>query len=235
METATAEGAQAASTEQQPGTGSQQQATQPAQQPAQQTGQEPTGERLEDLPPWAQKVVRDAREGEAKARTNAKAQAATEAADQARQELAQKLLAVLDPKAAEEKQADPAQLTQQLTKMADTNRDLAVELAIWKGAKKAGANPQALTDSRSFMDTAHKLDPTADDFPAKLRDAMKKAIDDNPQYREAGQAPARSGGEFTGGPGGDAVTSEQFKRMTAGQRNELFKTNPDLYRKLAGR
>ncbi|MFI6266151.1 hypothetical protein [Micromonospora sp. NPDC051006] len=205
-------------------------------QPTQQAGQEPTGERLEELPAWAQKVVRDAREGEAKARTNAKAQAATEAAEQARQELAQKIgKAIGLVKDGDAEQADPAQLTQQLTQMADSNKALAVELAIWKGAKPAGANPQSLTDSRSFMDRVHKLDPTADDFPAKLRDAMKKAIDDNPQYREAGQAPARSGGEFTGGPGGDAVTSEQFKRMTVAQRAELHRTNPDLYRKLAGR
>lgn len=229
METATAtpEGTQTG-TEQQPATTDQQQPAQPA-------GQEPNGERVEDLPSWAQKVLRDARQGEAKARTEAKAQAATEAAEQARQDLAQKLLAVLDPKAADGKQADPAQLTQQVTKLADANRDVTIELAIWKNAKNAGANPQALTDSRSFMKRAHKLDPTADDFAAKLRDAMKKAIDESPQYREAGQAPARSGGEFTGGPGGDAVTPEQFKRMSVAQRQELFQRDPTTYRKLAGR
>jgi hypothetical protein len=173
-------------------------------QPAQQHGQEPTGERLEDLPPWAQRVVREAREGEAKARTNAKAQAATEAAEQARQELAQKIGKALGlVKDGDGEQADPAQLTQQLTKMADTNKALTVELAVWKAAKKAGANAQALTDSRSFLDRIGKLDPTADDFDGRLRDAIKKAVDDNPQYRE-GQVPLRSGGEFTGGPGGGA-------------------------------
>lgn len=203
---------------------------------APQDGQEPTGERIEDLPAWAQKAIRDARQGEAKARTSAKANAAAEAADQARQELAQKIgKAIGLVKDGDEQPADPAQLTQQLGQMADTNRDLATELAIWKNAKTAGANPQALTDSRSFMERVHKLDPTADDFPAKLAAAMKKAIDDNPQYREAGQAPARSGGEFTGGPGGDAVTPEQFKRMSIAQRQELFQRDPTLYRKLAGR
>lgn len=230
MDTATAEGAQTGPEQENSPT---QQSGQPGGQP---TGQDPTAERLEDLPPWAQRVVREAREGEAKARTNAKATAATEAAEQARQELAQKIgKAIGLVKDGDDAPADPAQLTQQLTKMADTNRDLAVELAIWKGAKAGGANPQALTDSRSFMERVHKLDPTADDFTAKLRDAMKKALDDNPQYREAGQAPARSGGEFTGGPGGDAVSQDQFKRMSAAQRNELFQRDPTLYRKLAGR
>ncbi|BCJ64141.1 hypothetical protein [Polymorphospora rubra] len=230
METSTGESTQTqtAPEQQQAGTGQQ--------QTSQQAGQEPTGERVEDLPPWAQKALRDARTDAGKARTEAKAQAATEAAEQARNELAQKIGKALGlVKDGDTEQPDPAQLTQQLTKMADTNRDLAVELAIWKSAKKAGANPQALTDSRSFMATASKLDPTADDFSAKLRDAVKKAIDDNPQYREAGQAPARSGGEFTGGPGGDAVTPEQFKRMSAAQRNDLFQKDPALYRKLAGR
>lgn len=31
------------------------------------------------------------------------------------------------------------------------------------------------------------------------------------------------------------VTPEKFAGMTAGQRNELHQTNPDLYRKLTGR
>lgn len=200
MDTTTAAEAGQTGTEQDATT--QQQGDQPT---GQQDGQEPTaGQRLEDLPPWAQKVVKDARAGEAKARTDAKTQAATEAAEQARNELAQKIGKALGlVKDGDQEQADPAQLTQQLTKMADTNKALAVELAVWKAAKKAGANAQALTDSRSFLDRITKLDPAADDFDTKLRDAVKKAIDDNPQYRE-GQAPLRSGGEFTGGPGGAA-------------------------------
>ncbi|RKT85607.1 hypothetical protein SAMN05421805_12790 [Saccharopolyspora antimicrobica] len=148
-------------------------------------------------------MVRKLRSENASERTNAKQQAA----DEARTELAQTIGRALGL-IADDEPADPAKLAEQLTAERDAQttaaREAAVELAVWKNAAKHGADPTALTDSRAFLSKLDKLDPAAEDFTAKVGEAIKKAVADNPRLSAAGQAPARSSSQHTGGTGGTA-------------------------------
>jgi hypothetical protein len=158
--------------------------------------------KVESLPEPVAKVIRDAREEAGKSRTTAK----ENAANQARQELAQEIGKALGL-VKDDKPADPAELTRTITtqttrigELESTNRTLSIELAAYKAADKHGANPAALLDSRSFLESVKGLDPSASDFTSKLDDAIKTAVDNNAQLR-TGQVPRRGGGDFTGGPG----------------------------------
>ncbi|MFH9013973.1 hypothetical protein ACH4C6_21660 [Streptomyces sp. NPDC017943] len=158
--------------------------------------------KVESLPEPVAKVIREAREEAGKSRTTAKANAAQEARQELAQEIGKALGLVKD-----DKPADPAELTRTITtqttrigELESTNRTLAVELAAYKAADKHGANPAALLDSRSFLESVKGLDPSASDFTTKLDDAIKAAVDSNAQLR-TGLVPRRGGGDFTGGPG----------------------------------
>lgn len=150
------------------------------------------------------KMIRDLRKENASARTNAKQQAA----EQAKQDLAQQIGRALGLVSDGEQDPDPATLTQQLTVERDAQasaaREAAVELAVWKAAAAAGANARALTDSRSFLAALDQLDPAGKDFDQQVAEAVRKAAEEHPHYRAAGQAPARSSGQHTGGTGGKA-------------------------------
>ncbi|GAA1994320.1 hypothetical protein GCM10009799_20530 [Nocardiopsis rhodophaea] len=140
------------------------------------------------------RMVRDLRKENASARTNAK----SAAAEEARKQLAAELGKILDPNADEE--ADPAQLAVQLTAAQREAATLRTERAAEKAARKAGIDADALLDSRSFADKLGKLDASGDDFSTAL-DALVAEFADDPRYKTAGQAPARSGGDFSGGTG----------------------------------
>ncbi len=148
------------------------------------------------------KMVRDLRAENAASRTNAKQSAAAEA----REQLAQEIGKALGLVKSDDDKADPAKLAEQVSAAQQAQRAAAVELAVYKAAGKHGADPDALTDSRTFLDRVSKLDPTASDFPAKVADAVKKAVEDNPRYRAAGQAPPRSGAPLPGGTGSKGST-----------------------------
>ena len=79
-------------------------------------------------------------------------------------------------------------------------RSLTVRLAAWPAAAQHGADAGALMDSATFLASVDKLDPAADDFPAKLGEAVKAALTANPRLK-AGQAPPRGGADFAGGTG----------------------------------
>ncbi|MGS2641687.1 hypothetical protein [Streptosporangium sp. G12] len=182
---------------QQDGQGATPPATEPTGQDTQQTGSE--GD-VASLPDWAQKLIRDTRAEAASGRTTAKAKAA----EQARQDLAQQIGKAIGL-VKDDTPTDPAQLAQQIGDLSGQNKALTTELAVYKAAAKVGADADKLTDSRAFVAQLNKLDPTADGFDAKLRDAIKKAVEDNPQYaRTDGQAPATRGG--TEPPGRPGVT-----------------------------
>ena len=154
--------------------------------------------KVDSLPEPVAKVIREAREEAGKSRTVAKENAAKEA----REQLLKDLGLVKD-----DQPADPAKLAAEIGEK-DTRigslegsvRSLTVELAAYKAAGKHEANPAALLDSRSFLESVKGLDPAADDFSTKLDAAIKAAVEGNQQLR-TGQAPRRGGGEFAGGPG----------------------------------
>ncbi|WND36928.1 hypothetical protein RI578_22740 [Streptomyces sp. BB1-1-1] len=175
-----------------------------------------------------------ARQEAGKNRTTAKQRAA----DEARQQLTAQLLGILDPSKAGQ-QATPEELTQQLTTAQDQARQTAVELAVYRTASTAGADPDALLDSRTFAESVAKLDPT--DTTA-ITAAITAAVQANPRLaaqqqatqQQAAAGPARTGAEFAGGGGAAEVTPAQFAAMTYAQRVELMQSDPDTYRRLAG-
>ncbi|MEV1079878.1 hypothetical protein AB0I98_16775 [Streptomyces sp. NPDC050211] len=145
-----------------------------------------------------QKELKQANGDAAKARTNAKKAAADEARTEIVQELGKALGLIKDDK---DTPPDPAALTAKIEQATAAHRETAVELAVYRGAAKHGADPDALTDSRTFLRSIKDLDPSDEGFAKAVQTAIKKAVEDNPKLKAAGQAPARSSGDFSGGTG----------------------------------
>ncbi|WP_171110593.1 MULTISPECIES: hypothetical protein [unclassified Streptomyces] len=165
-----------------------------------------------------QKELKAANGEAAKARTSAKKAAADEARTEIVQELGKALGLIKDDKDAP---PDPAALTAQIERATAAHRETAVELAVYRGASKYGADPDALTDSRAFLRSIKDLDPSDEGFAKAVQAAIKKAVEDNPKLKAAGQAPARSSGDFSGGTGDsgrsgpktiDEIRAERRKR-----------------------
>ncbi|EPH40342.1 hypothetical protein ABT390_13540 [Streptomyces aurantiacus] len=162
-----------------------------------------------------------------KSRVTAKQKAADDAVQQLTQDIGKALGLIKD-----DEQATPEQLTQQLTTAQEQARATAVELAVHRTAPSAGANPDALLDSRAFATAAATLDPADTDA---VTAAIKAAVTANPRLAAEAQhtgAP-RGGAEFTGPPSG-GVTPAQFAAMDYAARAALFQSDPDTYRRLAG-
>jgi hypothetical protein len=140
-------------------------------------------QRVEELPEWAQKEIRKARQEAGDQRT------AKNAAEQDRQAMLDGIAKALGIKP-DDAPPDPAALQSTIAESqariaaleADT-RSRDVELAAWRAASKGGANAVALLDSRSFVADLAKLDPGADDFAAQVDVAVKAAVDANPALR----------------------------------------------------
>ena len=134
--------------------------------------------------------------------------------------------------------ADPAEALQTITAETETLRtdlaDARAELAVYRSAAEHGGNPNALLDSRSFLNTLRGLDATADDYQEQVAEAIRTAVASNANLSAAGPGPVRGGGSGAGqGSANTGVTQEQFDAMGLAARNELFRTDPDTYRRLA--
>ncbi|MGW9385401.1 hypothetical protein [Streptomyces globisporus] len=210
----------------QPGAGGGQQQGQGGQDPTgQQQGQQPTEGDESTLPPWAQKALTDARAEAGKTRVTAK----QKAADEARAELLAQFTALIDPSKGEQP-ATAEQLTQQLTESQQQARQTAVELTVYRTARAAGGDPDALLDSVAFVRSLSDIDPT--DTTA-VTAAIQAAVTANPKLSTAPAGPSRGGSDFTGQQGG-AVTPAQFAAMDYAARAELYQNDPGTYRQLAG-
>lgn len=161
---------------------------------------------VDQLPSWAQKIISDARSGEANYRTKAQT-----AADNAQKELTDKLAVALGlkPDAA----TDPAALTASLTEAQSKATQSARELAIFKAAATTGADPSRLLDSNSFMSSVAGLDP-ADG--AAVTAAIQAAVAANPLLK-AVQAASASGTELGGTGEQGQITEAQLAHMTPEQ------------------
>lgn len=159
------------------------------------------------------RMVRELRRENAASRTNAK----QNAAEEARRQLAAELGRILNPDQGDSEETDPATLAEQLTAALEEARTLKVEREAERAARRLGADVDALLDSRRFTDQLSRLDPDSDGFTDQVRKLVADTLKQFPQYKAtAGQAPARSGGDFSGGPG-DApkqFTREQIARMS---------------------
>lgn len=166
------------------------------------------------------------------------AEQAAQRAQTERDELLAGLRRVLDPSGAAGEQ-DPAKLAEQAAGERDTAlaeaRRLRVELAAHQAARKSGADPARLLDSRAVERQLSELDPSDPKFGERLDAVIAAAVEANPLLRAEGTAlagPPKGGADFTPGAA-PTVTPEQFARLTYAQRVELHQSDPDLYRQLS--
>ena len=148
--------------------------------------------KVESLPEPVQKIIREAREGEAKARTNAKATAAEEARQQMAQEIGKALGLIKG-----DEQADPAKLTEQLTAERTARQETDRKLAILELAPELGADAKRLMDSNSFLTAVRAIEPGDNEA---LKTAITTAVNGN-AWLKAGRAPGASGADHAGGSG----------------------------------
>lgn len=190
----------------------------PADQSIDQGAGQSNGQAAQDitgLPVWAQAELRRARSQAAKART-----APNDAAQEARQQLLQEITKALGGETAEL----PPEAAQALETAQHQALVRTVELAVFRTAEKAGADPNRILDSRAFEDFLAdnvNADPGDQAFNGEVADAIKAFVQENPQFaaQPAGPAPAaRSSAPITGGPGeGQPITEEQLGQMTPEQ------------------
>jgi hypothetical protein len=77
-------------------------------------------------------------------------------------------------------------------------RSTAVQLAVYRAAATAGADPDALLDSRTFLTSLAEIDPKD---TAAITKAIEAAVKTNPKL-SATPAAGASGAPMPGGPGG---------------------------------
>lgn len=142
-----------------------------------------TPTRVEELPDWAQKELRKARQDAGDKRT------ALNAAEQRQQQMLDGIAQALGLKT-DETPPDPAVLQQtvaqreeRITALQSDLRVRDVELAAFRSASQLGADAAALLDSRAFVADLARLDPAADDFGTQVSTAIKKAVEANPRFQ----------------------------------------------------
>lgn len=177
------------------------------------------------LPQWAQTLISDTRKEAGDARIQAKEQAAEEA----RQKLANEIGKALGLVKGDEK-VDPEKLAADLQASQAETLQAKRELAVYRGASAAGGDPDALLDSNSFLRSIESVDPTDTE---KITEAIKAAVKNNSKLSMVPRAGSKSGGDV-GGSGERAISKEAFDNMSGAEKNQLFRTDPDLYRRLAG-
>ena len=218
--------------------------------PQGQPGTPPAGDQaprqeVSELPDWAQKIIKDARDDAAKARTGAKATAAEEARKAMAEDIGRALGIITDETPAEDK-LSPDQLKDLLAGERTTAKSARVELAVFKAAQGGGGfNAAALLDSRAFLDSIKDVDPgDAEALATKIAAAVEaqpwlaqQAAPSTPEPTPAtvpGQAPAApvapvppvappSGGQFAGGPG---AQPQDLSTMSIDDFRKLRRTSP---------
>ena len=96
---------------------------------------------------------------------------------------------------------DADALTAQIADEQAKATSAARELAVYKAATSAGGDPDALLDSRRFLDSIKDVDPTDG---TKITDAIKAAVNDN-QNLASRRAPGASTADTASGPGGGST------------------------------
>ncbi len=167
--------------------------------------------KVESLPQGAQDLIKQLRGENAAKRTAAKA-----AEDEAQAKIAAALKALGIETGTEDPVKAAEQAKAERDAQAETARAAQVQLAIYKSAAKAGADPEALLDSNSFLASLNGLDPN--DSKA-VEAAIKTAIDTNPKLK-AVQVAGKSGPELNGGTGaqGKPTTLEDAVAAKLGAR-----------------
>lgn len=161
-----------------------------------QQGEQKAGaEKVEDLPDWAQKLLKDTRGEAAENRTKATA---------AEKQLTAQLDGIAKALGLKgEDKTDPAELAKQLDQQRAAARTSAIELAVYRTAGKHQGDPDALLDSRGFLAKLTDLDPTAKDFAAKVDTAIKEAVASNTKLKV--QAAGSSSADHGAGGSGEGT------------------------------
>ncbi len=126
-----------------------------------------------DDPAAAKAEIERLRKENGAARTNAKAQAAEDARNALAQEIGKALGLIKD-----DEPADPVKLTEQLTAAGNEARQAKLELAVFRAAAAADADPSALLDSRAFLAKVANTDPSDSDA---ITAAITEAVTANPR------------------------------------------------------
>jgi hypothetical protein len=161
--------------------------------------QETKGANLWDDPAKAKAEIERLRAENGKDRTTAK----TKAAEDARNELTQSIGKALGLIKDGDTKPDPAELTKQIGALSTEATQAKTELAVYKAASKAGADADALLDSRGFLAKLTDIDPTDSKAITK---AIDEAVKDNPKLKLV-RAAGTSGADFTGGTGEQRQTN----------------------------
>lgn len=158
-----------------------------------------------DNPDAAKAEIERLRRENASSRTNAKAQAAEDARNEVTQSIAKALGLVQD------EAPDPAKLAEQVNAASNEARTLKVTNATILAAVKAGADVEALMDSRSFLEKVGGLDPSAADFTSSVHDAITAALEANPRFKV--QASGMKPNPAQGASNTPALTASQQARQ----------------------
>jgi len=168
-------------------------------------------EKVEDLPPWAQKIISDTRK---------------EAADHraGKQVESERVKAILKAAGIESDDDDPVKVLETTRTERDTIAqdlyDLKVERALATACKRGGADEDLTVAVLASQGKLDELDLTAADFDAKLDALVKAAVDSNPKLK-GGQAPSASGVSAPGGPGETADIDARIEAATKAGNHEL--------------
>lgn len=154
------------------------------------SGGTPSQATVDDLPQWAQRLVRDLRSENAATRTRAKENAEALAALRGTHE--QQMDGIARALGLKPDETTPEQLAA-ARDAANADRDAAimrerasrVELAAYRAAAATGADPSRLLDSRAFVATLDGLDPSSPDFGQQVADKVAAAVEQNPAWKIA--------------------------------------------------
>jgi len=179
----------------------------------------------DDLPDWARAQLTKANKEAARYRTEAKA-----AAEKAQQETVAKLLGALGRTPDGDKAAPTAdELAKELEAKSKAERQALTELAVYKHAAKAGANPELLLDSRTFIDGLKDIDlADTDALTAHITETVKAH-----PYLSGKKTPGGSSSvDHSARSGEGEITAERFARMGMRERTQLKRSNQALYDQL---
>jgi hypothetical protein len=194
--------------------------------PAEAPGEQ-AAERVEDLPEWAQRRLRDL------GQENGKRRIASKQVEDELQELRERNTAILKAAGIDTGEEDPVKALEatraELGAKGDALYDAQIKLAMVDACDAAGADRKLTTAVLALDGKLDDLDPTSDDFASTLSALVEAAVKSDPKLK-ASQAPAASGISTPGGPGpaadidaaieaatkaGDHATAIRLKRQKA--------------------
>lgn len=151
-------------------------------------------ENLRDDPEAMWELIQRLRKENGRSRVEAK----TRAAEEARAEMMDVVTKALGLKNGEDEEAPSLETLQAEAAKAEAERLASRrELAVYKAAGSFGADPDALLDSRAFIESISDLDPSdAEGIEA----AVKKAAESSPRFRAAQAAGPTRTDHAPGGP-----------------------------------